>query len=135
MLISFFALFGNLNSYDLTLDISIIFCFLILVMLSPIIWLIIKAHYVKQILRNCLEIEAKIERYYKVDSRRQYDLGIGVVFSYTIFDKMYQRHYEINKNEYTKNYYDNYKKEGEMVKILVKNDGKFQKILIKVVFV
>ena len=116
---------------DMAFDEGIVLVPLILLLLIPIFWLFIVANRAKNILENHLEVEAQITGYQKVDSRPQYELGIMLSFSYSIQGRTYHAVYSINKNSYTESYYDSYKEKDKIIKICVKNDGEFKKVLIK----
>ena len=94
----------------------------------------------KDFINNCIEIDAKIEKYLSYYGRHNYthedgsETAILVTFSYSFNNAQYRTRYSIQNNKQTRNYFDNYKEYGEIVKIFV-NKKKPWRIKIKELYV
>ncbi|MDR0322153.1 MAG: hypothetical protein LBI28_11665 [Treponema sp.] len=112
--------------------------FMPIISFISLVLLLLRVYSTKQFLKNCLEINAKIEKYlcyYGKYSRgiEGTETAIRVIFSYTINGKNYTKGYSIAKNKNTREYFDLFKKQGENVKILVDNKNP-KKIMVKEIF-
>ena len=100
--------------------------------------LLFRVYKTKKFLKNCMEIDATIEKYefyygkYSM-GKEGCETGIRITFSYTINNENYTKWYSIAKNKQTVKYFDLFKRKEENVKILVDNKNP-RKIMIKEIF-
>jgi hypothetical protein len=112
---------------------SILKILIILPILSVLFFIILlgRIYCTNRFINNCIEADAKIEKYLAYYGSRNYshkegtETAIRIIFNYTINNIEYKKGYSLTKNKYTIGYFDNYKKQGDHVKILVsKNNPK-----------
>jgi hypothetical protein len=110
-----------------------------IISLIALIILFLRINNVKYFLKNNFEVEAKIEKYLAYYGSKNYtqkegsETAIRIIFLYVIDNIEYKKGYSLAKNKYTIEYFDLYKRQGEMVKILVSNKN-YKKIMIKELF-
>ena len=124
-----FLLISIIHNYILSkefnLDFIKIFFVLPIISLFCFINLIIKIYETKDFIKNCFEIDAKIEKYlaYYGKYNDTYEDGtetaILITFSYEYNNSKYRTRFSISNNKHTKKYFNNYKEYGETVKILI----------------
>jgi len=137
-----FIIINFIENNDINID-TVFRYFDVLIILPVIsvisfITLLERIFYTKEFVNNCIEIDAKIEKYLCYYSNHSinatYEDGtetaILITFTYTYNYKQYRTRYSIQNNKHTSKYFDNYKEYGETVKILI-NKNKPWKMKIK----
>jgi hypothetical protein len=130
------------KAFNLDLLLGLLNYLIFLPILSLILFavLLLRIYNVNDFLKNCSEIDGKIEKCLAFYGSRNYtqkegtETAIRVTFSYTINNNKYTGNIQLPKNKHTVKYIDIYKRQGETVRILVGNKNP-KKIMIKEIFV
>jgi len=85
----------------------------------------------KHFLEDCSEVDAIIANY--AEKRNRANSYFEITFSYKINNENHTKKFSIIRNKQTVKYIDNYKRKGETIKILIRNDNP-KKIMIKEIF-
>jgi len=129
----------NIINMEVFINIAKTFIFMPVISIVFLLIFIYRVYNIKSFLKNCMEVNAQIEKYlgyygkYNITRQDGTETGIRVYFNYTIDNVAYKKGYSLIKNKHNINYFNKYKKQGETVKILAANNNP-KKILIKEIF-